>query len=267
MCMRSPPVDRQMDSSITKSHLCGRGFGIVNTTIIINWIATRTTAMKDRPKILSSQRLRPAGESSTLSTPKREISWKELSVLLKPIDSRTSRSSKDSRGNVSTLAPSERNSFGQYRENHSSMWENNRDRDRLITTSVASARTTVSSPSTPSDHGRSLSRAPSFSSSSGQKARMEQARAARKLLDLISPDVFVVSHANPDPGLQLKLADSASQMRTPPRRQGPSIFSIKTPLKSPAYGSSAKRNIALALMTPPRHPNSARKASQCKSIE
>jgi hypothetical protein len=145
------------------------------------------------------------------------------------------------------------------------VWENNRDRDRCTTTSVACVPSTVSSPSTPSDLRRSLSRTPSFSSSSGRNARMEQARAARKLLDMISPEVFIVSHANPDPGRQSKVVDSPPEMRTPHRRQGLSIHNIETPTKTPAYGSSAKRSVALALLTPPRHPISARKVLQLKS--
>lgn len=223
--------------------------------------------MKHRPTILSTQRFCLGEESSTLSTPKLEISWKELSVLLKPVDSQTARSSKsssDSRGRISTSASSCRNSFWQNGESHSSVCENHRDQDRCTTTSATLARKMVSSPSTPIDPRRSLSRTPSFSSPSGRIARMEQAEAARKLLDLISP-VIVASQANPDPDRRPKVEDSPPHMRTPHRRQGPPIFNNRSPLKSPAYGSSAKRSSALALMTPPRHPNSARKASQGRS--
>lgn len=230
--------------------------------------------MKDKPKILSTQRLCPAGGRVTQSKPKLEISWKELSPMLKSIDSQTPRSwtpSEDARGNSASTS-SRKDSIGKHEDKHSIMRQKNQDGRTL--TNVASASITVSSPSTPNAHRRSLYRNLSFSSSSSRKTRILQAQAARKVLDLITPDVFAISQEvleSPDPGQQPMAADSPPQIRMPYPRNASSNSYRKIPFKSPAAalnnGSRKSWNRPFGSMTPPRHPNSAPKVLQCTSME
>lgn len=106
-------------------------------------------------------------------------------------------------------------------------------------------------------------------------ARLEQSEAARKLLDSISPDIFVQHDALGDCVRFTERAakGSPTQVRTPRRRQRSSSSSHKTQSKLAARSSarnrmsSAVRSISFNSLTPPRYPNSSKKLLQSLSKE
>jgi hypothetical protein len=132
----------------------------------------------------------PMGASPILSTPKLEISWKDLSVLLKCGDRATPRQP------LSTLALSPLKSTSSRRldlRNREMLLcpTPSRNRNAEHKPISASVDTMKTPPSMVRSRRRSLSRSPAVLLSSGRMTRLEQRQAARKLLDSISPCIFM----------------------------------------------------------------------------
>ena len=209
-----------------------------------------------------------------LSTPKKEISWKELSVLLKSVEKKTSQSKSVSNyvaGSQAAPMLSGDNVLGKQGEQRCSTPNRNRAMERKKLISAAKAEV-VFSPSVASSRRRSVSRSPSLLLSSARVARLGQSRAARKLLDSISPHLFMKQETNENQDPHKYMATSSpAQTRTPRHRESSSSWHHKTPPRPPTSTRkptlSAKLSSSLNAMTPPRHPSSARKLLQSLSLE
>ena len=224
---------------------------------------------------MSTESVHPMDASPILSTPKLEISWKELSVLLKCGEATTPRLQE-----ASTVAARSPFKSTPPRKLDLQKYEMRRcptpTRDQRVHKPDTATMDTVNTPpSIARSRRRSFSRSPALLLSSSRMTRLEHSRAARKLLDSISPNIFVQQDAAED---CVRYTDSAAtnspiHVRTPRRRQSSTSSCHKTQPKLPT-GSSARNNVSSAVrsmsfnsLTPPRHPHSARKLLQSLSID
>jgi hypothetical protein len=221
---------------------------------------------------MSTASVHPMEASPILSTPKLEISWKELSVLLKCGEAATPRLQE-----ASTLA-----ARSPFRSTSSRKLDLQNYEMRLCPTptrnqivnkpDTANMDTMNTPPSIARSRRRSYSRSPALLLSSSRMTRLEQSRAARRLLDSISPDIFMQQDASEHCVQSVQYTESAAtnspaHVRTPRSSSSCHKSQPKIPSSARKNVSSAVRSMSFNSLTPPRHPHSARKLLQSLSID
>jgi hypothetical protein len=189
--------------------------------------------------------MRANGDDHLFSTPKLEIEWRELSVLLKTPE--TTRKSQAKSISNYTVVASLHNS-GLEDRNINNFYDEKKDKSFLSY----------------KIRQRSISQSPTCDrKQSGRLARLEQGRQARKLLDAIDPDIFLNTEAK----------ENSNHKKSPKKKKDPNLchynkiafpntsLIFTTPPRPTTYIREHKTSAKKVLFspTPPRHPNSTGK--------